>query len=195
LTLAEKFKAIKMSLATILSEDITDPRRGQGIRTPLPKLFTMIIISNLCGHFGGRASSRFCRLYESTFKEYLELKHAIPSHVTFSDVLNRVDENEVISAFNKWSSDYVELEAGDLVSGDGKALGSTVENPTSKHQKFQAIVSIFCHKSGLVHSLKQYHNSKKSEINIVQFLVENLQNKGITFFSTPYIFKRKQSNR
>lgn len=184
-----------MSLTTILREEITDPRRGQGIRTPLPKLFTMVIISNLCGHFGGRASARFCKLYESTFKEYLDLKHPVPSHVIFSDLLNRVDENEMINAFNKWSSDYVKLEAGDLVSGDGKALGSTVKNPTSKHQKFQAIVSIFCHKSGLVHSLKQYHNSKKSEINIVQFLVENLRNKGITFFSIPYTSKKKPSNQ
>ena len=184
-----------MSLATILREEITDPRRGQGIRTSLPKMFTMMIISNLCGHFGGRASSRFCKLYESTFKEFLDLKHPIPSHVIFSDLLNRVDENEVINAFNKWSSDYVKIDSGDLISGDGKALGSTVKNATSKHQKFQAIVSIFCHKSGLVHSLKQYHNSKKSEINIVQFLIENFKSKGVIFFSMRCTFKKKPLNQ
>lgn len=171
-----------MSLITILSEEVTDPRRGQGVRTSLPKLFTMIIISNLCGQFGGRACARFCKLYETAFSDYLDLKHPVPSHVIFSDLINRVDENELINAFNKWSADYVKLEPGDLVSGDGKALGSTVKNPTSKHQKFQAIVSVFCQKSGLVHSLKQYHNSKESEIHIVQFLVEHFKNNGITFF-------------
>jgi len=71
---------------------------------------------------------------------------------------------------------------GELVSGDGKALGSTVENAKNGKQTFTAIVSLFCQKSGLVHSLKQYQNAKKSEINIVRFLIKELNAKGLTLF-------------
>lgn len=171
-----------MGLLKTLTDWVDDPRRAQGLRTNLPQMFSIIIISNLCGHFGGRSVAKFGKHHESTFKEVLDLKHRVPSHVTFSDILNRVDENQVIAAFNEWANEYVPLEKGELVSGDGKALGSTVTNATNGNQKFTAIVSLFCQKSGLVHSLKQYVNAKKSEINIVRFLIKELEAKGLTLF-------------
>ena len=171
-----------MSLIEILSDKVDEPRRAQGMRTNLPQMFSMIIISNLCGHFGGRAVAKFAKHYKATFTELLKLKHPPPSHVIFSDILNRADENQVIVAFNEWASLYVPLEKGELVSGDGKALGSTVKDATTGNQKFTAIVSLFCQKSGLVHSLKQYENAKKSEINVVRFLIKELNSKGLTFF-------------
>lgn len=171
-----------MGLLKILTDKVDEPRRSQGLRTDLGQMFSMIIISNLCGHFGGRAVARFSKEYQSTFTELLSLKHSVPSHVIFSNVLNRVDENQVIAAFNEWADKYVPLEKGDLVSGDGKALGSTVTNSKNGNQKFTAIVSLFCQKSGLVHSLKQYQNAKKSEINIVRFLIKELNAKGLTLF-------------
>jgi len=184
-----------MSLLKILTEKVDEPRRSQGLRTNLPQMFSMIIISNLCGHFGGRAASRFSQHYQSTFTELLNLEHPVPSHVIFSDVLNRVDENQLIAAFNEWANKYVPLEAGELVSGDGKALGSTVENSGNSNQTFTAIVSLFCQKSGLVHSLKQYRNDKVSEINIVRFLIKELKAKGLTLFLMPYTFKKKRLKR
>ena len=171
-----------MSLIKILTEKVDEPRRTQGMRTKLPQMFSIIIISNLCGHFGGRAVAKFGKHYQSTFTEMLGLKHPVPSHVIFSDILNRVDENQVVAAFNEWANRYVPLEKGELVSGDGKALGSTVKDAKNSNQKFTAIVSLFCQKSGLVHSLKQYQNDKKSEINIVRFLIKELNAKGLTFF-------------
>ena len=171
-----------MSLLKILTDKVDEPRRSQGLRTKLPQMFSIIIISNLCGHFGGRAVARFGKQYQSTFKELLNLKHPVPSHVIFSDVINRVDEDQLIAAFNEWASKYVPLEKGELISGDGKALGSTVKDTQIGKQKFTAIVSLFCQKSGLVYSLKQYENAKKSEINIVRFLVKELNAKGLTLF-------------
>jgi len=171
-----------MGLIKLLTEKVDDPRRPQGLRTGLAQMFSIVIISNLCGHFGGRAVSRFGKLYQSTFTGLLGLKHPVPSHVVFSDVLNRADENQVVAAFNEWASQYVPLGKGELISGDGKALGSTVTGAKNSNQKFTAIVSLFCQKSGLVHSLRQYENAKKSEIDIVRFLVKELKAKGLTLF-------------
>ncbi len=147
-----------MTLQEAFSE-IKDPRRPQG-----------------------RGISRFAKIHAETLSKELNLKHAIPSHVTFSDLLNRLDQQELINVFNKWASDFVPLEKGDAVSGDGKALGSTVINGQAKQQDFQAVVSMFCQKSGLVHSLETYSNSKESEINIVRFLTSKLKDMGITLF-------------
>lgn len=171
-----------MNLREILNSHVVDPRRSQGLRVSLEQMFSMIIISNLCGYFGGRAVSKFGKHYQSTFTELLELKHPVPSHVSFSDLLNRVDEKQLIVAFNKWSAQYVPLEKAELISGDGKALGSTVKNAHGNTQTFTGIVSLFCQKSGLIHSLQRYENAKTSEQNIVRFLVKDLKARGLVFF-------------
>ena len=170
-----------MTLESCLSE-IKDPRRLQGQRISLSQLLSIIIISNLCGYFGGRPISKFAKSYASTFRATLGLRHGIPSHVTISAIINNIDQAELISAFKKWASQLVKLEGGDMFSGDGKALGSTVSNAQNKNQELQAIVSIFCQKSGLVYSLERYENNKESEINVIRFLVKELEGLGITFY-------------
>lgn len=163
-------------------EEIKDPRRSQGQRTTKSQLLQMIILSNLCGHFGGRGISRFAKLHQCTFEQELKLKHGVPSHVTFSDFLNRVDEQEMIRAFNNWTASCIILQEGAILSGDGKALGSTVSNTQYKSQSFQAIVSLFCQKTGLVYAIDTYRNTKKSEINVVEFLIKELKKMGLTIY-------------
>ena len=170
-----------MTLESCLQQ-ITDPRRSQGKRISFVQLFSLIVICNLCGHLGGRAVARFAKNYQSSFTEQLCLKHKVPSHVTISDFINRVNQQEMIEAFNKWTSNYVPLKKGEAISGDGKALGSTVTNTYSQHQDFQAIVSLFCQRSGLVYAIEQYKNKKVSEANVVRFLVKKLKGMGLNIF-------------
>lgn len=171
-----------MGLVEILTKNVKDPRRAQGMRHNLGQIFSMIIIGNLCGHLGGRAVEKFGKLHQGTFTQYLGLKHPVPSHVTFSDLLNRTDEQQLISAFNEWAGDFVDLQKGDFVSGDGKVLGSTVSDCHGKQQNFQSVVSLFCQKTGLVHSLQEFQNNKSNEIDVVRFLIERLEVKGMIFF-------------
>jgi hypothetical protein len=160
--------------------DLKDPRRAQGQRTSLSQMLTMIVISNLCGHFGGRPISRFAKIYSEDFTNLLLLKHPIPSHVSFTTLINSLDEQELICVFNKWTASYMPLDNKEALSGDGKALGSTVTSAHSKSQDFQAVVSLFCQKSGLVRSLESYRNAKKSEVNVIRFLVKELEGMGVT---------------
>ena len=170
-----------MSLYEIFKR-IKDPRRKQGLRTNLPQLFCMIVVSNLCGYFGGRPISKFAKSHEHVFNTELDLKHSIPSHTTFSDILNRVDDSEMISAFNSWAAGYVPLRPMEAVSGDGKALASTVGDAQGPGQDFQAVVSLFCQESGLVRSLERYRNAKESEIDVVHLLIKELKDMGLTFY-------------
>lgn len=181
-----------MTLESCLTE-ITDPRRSQGKRISLVQLFSLIIISNLCGHLGGRAVSRFANVYQSSFTTELGLKHKVPSHVTVTDFINRVSQQEMIEAFNKWTSGYVPLKKGEAISGDGKALGSTVTNAHSEHQNFQAIVSLFCQRSGLVYAIEEYKNKKASEANVVRFLLDKLEGMGLNIFLDALHCQKKRS--
>jgi len=183
-----------MTLASCLQE-VNDPRRPQGLRISLSQLFSMVVISNLCGHFGGRPIANFAKVRESSFTEQLNLKHPVPSHVTISDFINRVDQQEMIDAFNKWTSNYVPLAKGQLVSGDGKALGSTVSELNNSTQDFQAIVSLFSQESGLVYAIEQYRNKKESEIQIVQFLVEKLKGMGLNLYLDALHCQKKQQSK
>lgn len=170
-----------MTLEACLLE-IEDFRRDAGKRYSQLQMFSMLVISNLCGHFGGRGVARFTRIHKGIFKECLGLKFAPPSYTSFCTFLNNTDETQMINAFNKWTEDFVPLEKGDLVSGDGKGLCSTVSDSNGKNQDFKSVVSLFCHKSGLVYSLASFRNAKASETNVIRFLVNQLQGMGITLF-------------
>lgn len=175
--LASKYNFV-LSLYESFSQ-LKDPRRSQGKRIYLEQLFCIITVSNLCGHFGGRAIARFAKYNETIFSEWLKLRHKIPSHVIFTDILNRVDHRAFIEIFNSWAVTYVPLEIGESVSGDGKVLSSTVSNANNKAQDFEAIVSIFGQESGLVYAIEKYQNKKGNEIDVVRFLIGQLKDMGL----------------
>lgn len=167
-----------MTLIEALSE-VNDPRRAIGRRTTLGQIFSMVIVSYLCGYSGYRAVSMFCKSYESLFKEELDLKHPVPSHVTFRDVIQRADDKELIEAFNNWAASYVPLSEGDFISGDGKSLRSTVMQYDNKEQDFQSVVSLFCQKTGLVTKIASFRNKKASEIDVALEVIKSLKTNGL----------------
>ena len=169
-----------MSLLECFST-IEDPRRRQGLRTDLEQVFSLVVLSYLCGHFGYRGVARFCQLNSEVLIAALSLRHGIPSHVTFRDLLTRVEERQLIDAFNRWTRSCVPLQAKDWVSADGKVLGSTVVHTQNSLQDFQAIVSVFCQHSGLVYCLEHYRRQEKQkgEAPLVRYLIEQLQHMGI----------------
>jgi len=164
-------------------EQIDDFRRSQGLRHTKLQMFGMILISNLCGYFGGRAVARFTKIHQEIFMEELSLKHRPPSHVTFSEFINSIDETQMIAAFNSWTSDVIPLSEGDSISGDGKALGSTLKDACGQSQEYQSIVSLFCEESGLVYAMERFNNGKSSEVNVIRFLLTLLSGMGVTIFT------------
>lgn len=167
-----------MSLINSLQK-IKDPRRKEGMRHNLYQMFSMIVLSGLCGHFGARGIERFSKAYEKPFTDLLFLKHPVPSHTSFNTFLNNIPQVELITAFHEWTNSYVPLEK-EGISGDGKALKSTLGD--KKGRSFQAVVTFFTHESGLAHSIATYRNEKASEIHVVQFLLNRLQDMGIVMY-------------
>jgi len=168
------------SLSAYLSV-IADPRRGQGLRTDLDQILIMALLGYLCGYGGYRPLARFCKSCSSLLIEKLHLRHGIPSHVTFREVLQRIDSAHLATQFNEWANSYVNLDRNDWVSGDGKTLNSTVSDCHGSNQDFEAVVSLFAQKSGLVYALKQYRNKDKdeAEASVLRFLLEQMNGMGI----------------
>ena len=156
---------------------IQDPRRKEGLRHNLYQMFSMILLSGLCGHFGGRPVARFVKANSTALRQALGLKHPVPSNVTFSHFLNHLPSDELIAVFHQWTSGYLSLEKQQHICADGKALQSTLADRQGK--SFESIVTFFSQKSGLAHSIAAYQNEQKSEIEVVYYLLDRLQHKGI----------------
>lgn len=178
-----------MSLLECLSK-IEDPRRAEGLRYSLLQMFSMLILSGLCGHFGGRPVRRFTHANGEIFIKELALKHPIPSHVSFSTFLNSIPKEDLIRVFHAWTASFVPLEKGTDISGDGKALRST--NLDKKGEDFDSIVSFFCQESGLIHSIAEYRNAKKGEGEIVRLLLIRLKDMGLTLHLDALHCQKKQ---
>lgn len=162
---------------------LSDSRRKEGLRVDLEQVLIMAVISYLAGYTGYRGIARFSKENTIFFTETLKLRHGVPSHVTFREVLMNVHKAELILAFNQWSQQYVPLQTRDWLSTDGKVLGATVTNTQNSKQDFEGVVSLFCAKSGLVCSIEHYRqkNKEKGEAPLARYIMTQLKDMGLIF--------------
>ena len=103
-------------------ESVPDPRASNA-RHDLVELLVIAFVSVLCGSSSCAEMAAFGRAKESFFREFLKLKHAIPSHDTFSDVFRMIDPKALDAAFGKVLAEIAALlKDGDVIAIDGKAL-------------------------------------------------------------------------
>jgi len=103
-------------------EDIPDPRASNA-RHDLGELLVIAFVSVLCGARSCAEMEAFGRAKEHVFRDFLNLKHAIPSHDTFSDIFRMIDPKALDAAFGKVLAHVAALlEHGDVIAIDGKAL-------------------------------------------------------------------------
>lgn len=103
-------------------DDVPDPR-AENARHDLGELWVVAFVSVLCGATSCAEMSAFGRAKESIFREFLKLKHAIPSHDTFSVVFRMIDPKALDAAFVRVLANVTALlREGDVIAIDGKAL-------------------------------------------------------------------------
>jgi hypothetical protein len=159
---------------------IGDFRRKQGQRYNLTSMLLMIIMGIMCGRYGYREIYSFAKANEKDLRKNLKIKHKkIPSHVTIREIIMHVDFEALNKAFYQWASTYVKLEKGEWVSIDGKSIKSTLEDYNTSYQNFVNMVSVFTQKRGQVIKTSAFENKKKSEISVVQQLIEVLDLKDV----------------
>ena len=103
-------------------DHVPDPR-AENARHDLGELLVIAFVSVLCGATSCAEMSAFGRAKENIFKDFLKLKHAIPSHDTFSLVFRMIDPKALDATFGRVLADVTALlREGDVVAIDGKAL-------------------------------------------------------------------------
>jgi len=101
---------------------IPDPR-AKNVRHDLGELLVIVFVSVLCGSVSCAEMAAYGRAKESVFRGFLKLKHAIPSHDTFSEVFRMIDPRALDAAFGKVLAEVAALlREGDVIAIDGKAL-------------------------------------------------------------------------
>jgi predicted transposase YbfD/YdcC len=113
------------SAASILTyfRDLPDPRRQT--RNKKHHLIDILVIA-LCGTIAGCQSAveieAYGRAKEAWLRTFLELPNGIPSHDTFSRVLQLLHPRQFHDCFVKWVQALHEVTKGEVVPIDGKTL-------------------------------------------------------------------------
>ena len=103
-------------------DHIPDPR-AENARHELGELLVVAFVAVLCGATSCVEMAAFGRAKAHIFRDFLKLKHAIPSHDTFSTVFRMIDPSALDAAFGQVFADVEALMAdGDVVAVDGKSL-------------------------------------------------------------------------
>jgi predicted transposase YbfD/YdcC len=123
------------SPASILTffHDLPDPRRQT--RNKKHPLIDILVIA-LCGIIAGCQSAveieAYGRAKEAWLKTILELPNGIPSHDTFSRVLQLLDPRKFHDCFVAWVQALHELTRGRVVPIDGKTLRRSFDSASDR---------------------------------------------------------------
>ena len=81
-------------------DDIPDPR-ADNARHDLCELLVVSFVAVLCGATICAEMADFGRAKEHVFRDFLKLRHSIPSHDTFSTVFRIIDPKALDAAFGR----------------------------------------------------------------------------------------------
>jgi|GEM_PF-325300 len=165
-----------MDLAAFFAQ-VSDPRRRQGQRFPLPAFLWMTFLALASGRQGPRKMARFCRSNAAFLTTYFDLRHGLPSYGAFRDLLQALDKEALAQAFGRWFTPQV--QARDWVAGDGQSLRSTVRDAHGASQSFASVVSLYCQRTGLTLAVQDYTDKKTGELAGLRDLLTGLQDRGV----------------
>lgn len=173
-------------------EQLEDPRAASGLRNPLPALLCMVTMSYLSGFTGYRATADFMKGNKAVFMEMFHLKHPPLGKTQLRTVIQSLDFKSINKAFYQWIKNFAPVETGEWLSGDGKALGSTIKDAHGNAQEYELMVRLFSQKLGIVtHSATT--KSKSSELKAMQDLLQTLEIKGVIITLDALHCQKKQS--
>jgi len=155
--------------------DLTDTRQAGKVKHNLLEIVVMTICAVMAGCDVWEDIIDFCRVKEDWFRTglHMELKNGIPSHDTMQRVWSMIDPEEFEKCFAAWVSSVCEVEAGEVVSIDGK----TLRRSGDKDKKPIHMVSAWANRNQMV--LGQLAIEEKSnEITAVPQLLEALDVEG-----------------
>lgn len=164
-----------------LINKITDPRSAHGKRYSFESFMTAIILGIMCGNSSYRKLASFIECNTEFLQTHLNFKGAVPKHVAIRNLLKQIGEQT--SFFNSWAMERIRFDKDKKYwcSADGKALASTISNPSGAEQSLIQMVSIYCADTKSIIAAKNYEGKKEYEADILIEMIVGLKNKNIEF--------------
>src|SRR3712207_5428385 len=156
-------------------EDLEDPRTGNAKRHDLLEILLMALCTVLCGGEDCSDMALFGRAKEPFLRQFLRLRHGIPSHDTFSRVFRLLDPAQFHAGFLRFMQRFSETLEG-VVALDGKTLRRSFDRAAD--QSPLHLVSAWAVEQRLV--LGQLAvDDKSNEITAVPHLLRLLSLQGV----------------
>lgn len=154
---------------------LEDPRIDRTKKHELIDILVIAICAAICGAETWTEIEDFGEEKKSWFKEFLNLKHGIPSHDTFRRLFMLLDPTQFSEVFYGWVVAVNKSLADDHICIDGKTLRKSF----NEIKKTSAIHMINAWSTGLSLSLGQLKSEgKKNEIKTIPKLLDILNIKG-----------------
>lgn len=175
-------KKSRENLLELLIRELKDHRRGQGKRHPIQIVVIIILMGIMGGAKSERGISRFASNNRKELVELLEIERGeIPSRSVIREVIGHIEFEELEEIFYKWSKQHIEIEKGDWISIDGKAIRGTLMHKNTSLQNFVSLVSVFVNKKKQVLSVGRLNTKKENEIPTVRELIQLIDLEGVVF--------------
>jgi predicted transposase YbfD/YdcC len=138
----------------------------------------MIIIA-ICGVLCGADSwvgiETVGKAKESWFREFLELKHGIPSHDTFGYVFARIDHEAFQTRFIRWVESVFRITKGQVIAIDGKTSRGSHDKAIGKDAIH--LVNAWASENGIALGQRK-GDGKSNEITAIPELLQLLNVSG-----------------
>jgi len=109
-----------MERFTACFAELEDPREDNA-RHELNEILAIAFCAMLCGAEDCSDMTLFGRAKEPFLRQFLRLRHGIPSHDTFSRVFRLLDPAQFHACFLRFMEDFAEATRG-VIAIDGKTL-------------------------------------------------------------------------
>lgn len=154
---------------------LPDPRIARHRWHKLSDILVITVCAVLCGAESYPAIEDFGQEREEWLRQFLELPEGIPSHDTFTRVLQLLDPVEFQGCFLRWMQAVAEVTAGEVVAIDGKVLRRSFAKGTGKRAIH--MVSAWASENGVVLGQRKV-DTKSNEITAIPELLDLLALKG-----------------
>lgn len=155
-------------------------RSGHGRFHKLWFVLLLLIVAAGCGYWGYRPAAEFAKRYGEDVCDFLDIEcpKSMPSYSTFRRVMLGLDFTQFAALFNRWASDYVDIEAGEQLASDGKSIRSSLTNYDSSQQDFISLVSLFSRQRQQVVCALPMRNKQTGEEQSVRQMLSAIDLRG-----------------
>lgn len=102
--------------------DVPDPRVGGRCLYPLFEIIFITLCAVIAGSDSWKAIENFGKKRRRWLSQFIELKHGIPSHLTFARVFSRIDPTALEKQIRQWVAQIIKLMMWDIINIDGKTM-------------------------------------------------------------------------